>query len=186
MNIVLLNGPPRVGKDTVGRALLSLSRSSEVAKFAGELKDAVHRLYGLNVPPDYFETRKDEPCEELHGQIPRALYLALSERYFKPMHGPDIFGRLLVKTLRGMEAAGKELVAITDSGFREEAEAVLKVFPNALLVRLHRNGTSFVGDSRSHIQLGIEAIDFRNDSPDAPRHIAEFIDSYFNDPLRVR
>jgi hypothetical protein len=174
MKILFLNGPPRAGKDTVGNALRMRFPGCEVAKFAGELKDAVHRAFNLNVPTDYFESRKDQPCPEFFGQTPRAAYIAFSERFMKPLYGQGVFGRLLVQTLQGMEEAGVKLVAVTDSGFREEADEVLKVYPEALLVRLHRAGTSFMGDSRSYIQLGIEAVDMHNDTVEAPNAIAEF------------
>lgn len=174
MKILFLNGPPRAGKDTVGAAIRMRFPGVEVAKFAGELKDAVHRAFGLDVPTDHFETRKDQPCPEFHGQTPRAVYIAYSERFLKSLYGPGIFGKMLVQTLKGMEAAGVKLVAITDSGFREEAEEVLREFPEAILVRLHRSGTSFMGDSRSYIQLGIEAVDMQNDLAGDPNLIAEF------------
>jgi hypothetical protein len=183
MKILFLNGPPRSGKDTVGAAVCSLLPHAEVAKFAGELKDAVHAAFGMpNVPTDHFEARKDVPCEEFLGKTPREVYIAFSERFMKPLYGEGVFGRLLVKTLRSMEAAGVPLVAVTDSGFRAEAEEVLSVFPEALLVRLHRQGTSFMGDSRSYIQLGIEAVDMHNDSPESPRTIAEFVIDAFYPP----
>ena len=182
MKILFLNGPPRAGKDTVGNYLQMHNLGVETAKFAGELKDAVHRAFHLDVDTDHFESRKDQPCEEFLGQTPRSVYIAFSERFMKPLYGPGVFGRMLVKTLKGMEQAGAWLVAITDSGFREEAEEVLKVFPDALLIRLHRDGTSFVGDSRSYIQLGIEAVDMRNDSPTAPQTIAEFVIDAFLPP----
>lgn len=174
MKILFLNGPPRSGKDTVGNYLRTHFAGCEVAKFAGELKDAVHRAYNLNVPTDHFETRKDQPCEEFLGATPRAVYIAFSERFMKPLYGQGVFGRMLVQTLQGMERAGVRLVAVTDSGFREEADEVLKVFSEALLVRLHRTGTTFQGDSRSYIQLGIEAVDMHNDAVDSPQRIAEF------------
>lgn len=174
MKILFLNGPPRSGKDTVGAQLRMRFPGCETAKFAGELKDAVHRAFGLQVPTDHFESRKDQPCDEFFGRTPREVYIAYSERFLKPLYGPGIFGRMLVETLKGMEASGVRLVAVTDSGFREEAEEVLRVFPEALLIRLHRDGTSFMGDSRSYIQLGIEAIDMQNAAVEDPTTIAEF------------
>ena len=175
MKVLFLNGPPRAGKDTVGAHLQMHFPGCEVAKFAGELKDAVHAAFGMpNVPTDHFESRKDQPCEEFLGATPREVYIAYSERFMKPLYGQGVFGRMLVRTLRSMEDAGVKLVAVTDSGFREEADEVLKAFPEALLIRLHRKGTSFKGDSRSYIQLGIEAVDMHNDDESAPVRIAEF------------
>lgn len=182
MNIVLLNGPPRVGKDTIGRNIARLSDSYDTAAFAAELKDAVHQAFGLNVPTMHFDKMKDVPRPEFFGETPRNIYIAFSERFMKPLFGQGVFGRMLVKTLMGMAEAGIKLAAITDSGFTEEADEILKVFPNTLLLRLHRKGCTFQGDSRSHIQLGIESVDMHNDDALAPGVIAEFVDSYFNPP----
>lgn len=182
MNIVFLNGPPRVGKDTVGKNIARLSDFNETASFAAELKDATHRAFGLTVPTNHFERRKDVPAAEFLMETPRNVYIAFSERFMKPLYGPGVFGRMLVTTLRSMAEAGCGLAAITDSGFREEADEVLKVFPNALLIRLHREGCDFRKDSRSHIQLPIESVDMRNDDILAPRTVAAFVDGFFNPP----
>ena len=100
--IILLNGPPRCGKDYAGNLLTG--PGARVAKFAHVLKERTHAAYsilhrGQPAPHDWFETTKDEPCGEFLGRTPREAYIAFSEQFMKPLHGVDIFGRLLLAEL---------------------------------------------------------------------------------------
>jgi hypothetical protein len=186
MKIVFLNGPPRVGKDTVGKAVARVSGAFETASFAAELKDATHRAFGLDVPTNHFELNKDEPQLRFFGKTPRQVYIAFSENFMKPLYGDEVFGKFLVETLAGMEQAGVELVAITDSGFLHEARQVLRTYPEALLIRLHRQGCNFSNDSRGYIYLPeIAQVDLHNEEANDPRIIANFIDNWFREPKEV-
>ena len=170
MKIVFLNGPPRSGKDYAGRAILSLCPEAQTAKFAGILKERTHGLYGIYqngrpVPHDWFEDRKDEPAEEFLGLTPRHAYIAVSEGYMKPKHGEAVFGSLLVQELRSRSAP---LIAITDSGFVQEAEKVVEHFgaEHCRLVQIHRKECSFKHDSRGYVDLshmGVSPIVIHND-----------------------
>ena len=167
--IILLNGPPRCGKDYAGNLLTG--PGARVAKFAHVLKERTHAAYsilhrGQPAPHDWFETTKDEPCGEFLGRTPREAYIAFSEQFMKPLHGVDIFGRLLLAELAKHE---DDLVIVTDSGFREEAEVLVKHYGahNVRHVRLHREGRTFSGDSRGYIDLtdlGVDPIDVDNNS----------------------
>jgi len=157
--ILLLNGPKRSGKDTLGRAIARLHDEVGVFKFAGALKAMTHGAYGIThgglvVDDDYFEDRKDQPCEEFYGITPRHAYIAMSERLMKPMHGQSIFGELLRKVLH---ASPFQVAVVTDSGFRSEAEVLIEEFgrESVFLVHLHRLGHTFAGDSRSFIDLDV-------------------------------
>lgn len=158
MKLIFLNGPPRSGKDTAGAIIAAAVTGARCDKFSRILKERTHAAYGLigregfPMRHDAFEDCKDEPRADFYGSTPRRAYIALSEKYYKPLHGPDIFGRLLANDLTYCSAT---MVVITDSGFRPEAEAMLRAFgaENARLIRLHRVGCSFY-DSRSYIALG--------------------------------
>lgn len=152
--ILFLNGPPRSGKDTLGRllqgALLRSGWLSVSFKYAKLLKERTHALYGSSAPHDAFEETKDEPNDLFLGLTPRQAYIAVSEKYMKPVHGEDVFGRLLrdelVAELRG------HVAIITDSGFRAEAAPIIEEYgiEQCLLIRLARAGCTFEGDSRSY------------------------------------
>lgn len=161
LKIILVNGPPRAGKDCIG-SILRYHFHAKVDKFARRLKEMSFELYGLhNLKHDAFEDVKDEPQELLHGKTWREVWIALSETYFKPLHGIDIFGRLLWQDIRGEHG----IVVITDSGFEPEAEVLVEAIgPNNIrLIRVHRDGCDFSSDSRSHIDLfGVQAVDINN------------------------
>lgn len=158
MKVVLLNGPPRCGKDTAARALTTLFRSAVRIGFADHLKVATHAAYGLfdddgrPLPYAYFETVKDEPTSKFFGLTPRAAYIAHSETYMKAHHGQRVFGTLWCRAARRAEAP---IVVVPDSGFSEEASEVVDNFGarNVLLIRIERPGCTFAGDSRSYIGL---------------------------------
>lgn len=171
--IILLNGPPRSGKDTVGRMLVRmLAHNGEALafayKFATELKDMTHRLFATHTAdPEAFESVKDRPSDKFMGLSPRKAYIAVSERLMKPMLGDEIFGRLLADRLQTDWGFTQRPIyfPITDSGFESEARVLVDRFGagNVLLVRIHRPGTSFDGDSRSYINVpGVHAIELHN------------------------
>lgn len=166
--VIFLNGPPGCGKDYAGQAIArSYVARVHVDKFARVLKEATHALYGIFIkgrpaPHDWFEQRKDEPASELFGLTPRQAYIAVSETYMKAQHGDRIFGELLLRNLK-IDAASADLVVITDSGFRGEAEVLVEHYgPEACrVIQIERKGTSFDGDSRGWVDLsdlGVETI----------------------------
>lgn len=158
MDIFLLNGPPRSGKDTAGRLLQRLLHenapkgfSSRIVKFATAVKRAAHAIYGKpDLHPEYFENSKDVRSPWFFGKTPREVYIAVSETYFKPLHGQDIFGRLLADSLC---LGACDAVIVTDSGFEAEANALIDAFPQARfhLLRTYRPGYTFAGDSRGYL-----------------------------------
>lgn len=175
--LVLLNGPPRCGKDTGARRLVERGGGLIARQgFADPLKLGAHAAHGLldaagrALPVDAFEAVKDQPRPEFFGRTPREAYIAHSEAYLKPLHGPDIFGRLF---RRDLEAVSAPLVVVPDSGFAAEAEPLAAAIgrPRVLLVRVHAptRGCSFAGDSRSFIALpGVRLVTLHNDRPGDP------------------
>ena len=186
--IILLNGPPRCGKDTLGRMVTTILRNSiddiytDTVKFADPLKEMTHGLYmelddsqNRRVRPWWsgkFEDRKDEPCEEFLGATPRQAYIAVSEKLMKPLHGDDVFGRLLVKNIYEMFYKDATppfcdvVLAVTDSGFEGEAQVLVDAYgaENVALVRITREGCSFAGDSRGYINIaGVRTYIFCNE-----------------------
>ncbi len=163
-HILLVNGPPRSGKDTVGEILATnYPGKVYVTKMAKALKERTHGLYNLFVSGsweplrhDFFEDCKDKPSDFFMGITPREAYIAVSERLMKPLHGARVWGDLLVEDI-ALHGNDSDLVVVTDSGFADEALPVIERYGacNVSLVRLSRPGTSFQGDSRSYINLPV-------------------------------
>lgn len=167
--IVLFNGPPHCGKDEAGKTLRPLYLGDGlVIKFAATVKQSTHVDFGLpdDLPDFAFEDCKDEPHPAFFGMSPRQAYIQKSEERQKPFLGKDIYGRIAVRRMWQAYQRGIRKFFFTDSGFAEEAVPVLQVVPHnqVLLVRIHRPGCTFKGDSRSYIQLpGIKSYDLQND-----------------------
>lgn len=153
MEIIILNGPPRSGKDSIAKYLEPYDFIN--IKFSRVLKDAAHALYGLNVEYDHFESGKDSPQEEFYGLTPREVYINLSELYFKPMHGKNIFATLGAKSIQNQIEKGKTRFVITDLGFELELDEMLKIFGADSLYFFYvmRPGASFKNDSRTFMPI---------------------------------
>lgn len=161
--IILFNGPPGVGKDTAGDALLREGIDGFKLKFSDPVKHGTHTSYGIyGVSADHFEALKDTSLPEFMWLTPRQAYIDHSERYMKPLHGPEVFGKVYLNTMRRTEAP---IIVTSDSGFYDEAMPVVREVgaENVLLVRLHMRGKDFSNDSRSYIELpGVETVDLWN------------------------
>ena len=174
MHCVLFNGPPGSGKDTAAQLLGDLADTLDNdplnpfttmdwnflhLKFSDPLKRATHELFGETMKDHgYFEELKNERLPQFFGFTPRECYIALSEKFAKPNYGSGFFGRLMIKGMEALNCFGSPntFVAISDSGFEPELRPVLEHSgqdDHFLLVRMHRDGKDFTGDSRGYVQL---------------------------------
>lgn len=181
--IILFNGPPRSGKDTLAAMLqgeLSASKAmlfTSVEKFAAPLKRTACSIYCNGNTQEWYKydsaELKDTPSDNFFGKTPREVQIAISEQYMKPVHGEAVFGKMLVKNIKRalVTAEGTKPpydgFLISDSGFRQEAEELIKEFgaENVILVRLVREGFTYEGDSRDYINLddlGVVTYDITN------------------------
>lgn len=166
MRIVLLNGPPRCGKDTVAGILATRLPNVRRIGLADHLKSMVHAAYGLPMDPFHLEEAKDEPNAAMYGMTPRQAYIHFSEKVMKPLHGDEFFAAMLLRKARGFGAG--TVAVVPDSGFVREALALRDgVEPeNMLLVRISRVGRDFSNDSRDWVHLEghtVEAMDVLNE-----------------------
>lgn len=177
--IILLNGGPNFGKDYIGRYLITKLKDARLDKFARVLKERTHALYGY---PSrnylYYEDCKDIPNKDFLGLTPREAYIQVSESYFKPIHGKDIFGILLSNEL---DKFSQEINIITDSGFKSEAEVLIEKYnrKNILLIKL----------KVEHIKINYEDGVFPNDSRSyilLDNVTTKFIDNDFTDKTLVK
>ena len=185
-HVVLLNGPPGCGKDTVATHLVPYLQFHKM-KFAAPIKRAVCGL--LDMSESTLERHKNEPFSILRRESsredenfgntiyeysepesPRRLLIDLSESFLKVKYGETIFGRI---AYRELQRSASDLIIFTDSGFAAEANAIIRFIgkENCILVRLHREGCTFEGDSRSYL----EDIAGRNEDIDNNGHISHTI-----------
>lgn len=169
LRIVLLNGPPGSGKDTLADAFINKYRVLgiiakgdpsfvvEKAKFAAPIKRAQAAFFDMY--EDDLDIEKDNPI--LPGQVkPRRGLINLSEIWAKPLFGVDVFGQILAKEIRnGMEhsppTAYTRLVIVSDGGFVPEAQVLINEFGDSVhVVKLYRQGTDFSSDSRQYLPEG--------------------------------
>lgn len=155
IKFIVLNGPPRSGKDTIAAQLTQkLHGPTMHYKFAGTMKLALGEWLGLGLEDTFkfFEHTilKNEVSDRFMGMSPRQMLISFSEEWVKPKFGKDAFGKLMAA--RCANLAGFTIV-ISDCGFADELKPLLTAFgeENIALVRLHRQGCDFVGDSRSYI-----------------------------------
>jgi len=153
IEIIVLNGPPGSGKNTIAE-ILEYELPCSWYRASLPLKRALSTLTGLSY--DLLEEYKDEPMQ--NGYTPRQLYIALSEDLLKPKLGNDWFGKLLAKEIVADIEAGWE-VFVVDCGFAEELTALIEEVQkleqpfNIRLVHIKRQGCDFSSDSRQYIFL---------------------------------
>lgn len=133
------------------------SPQSPIIGFSHHLKIMTHVIYmgaaGLSLDPDHYDAVKGEPNDDFDGLTPRQAYIHYSENVIKPLHGKEWFGE---KFIQAAKNSGSYLIVVPDSGFREEAERCVREVGsnNVLLIRIHKDGCTYDGDSRSYISLG--------------------------------
>lgn len=180
--IIILNAPPRSGKDELAKYLAQKHAHCHHMAFANELKKLAHRLY--NTPdqaPDAYEAFKDQPMTEFMGLTPRQAYTRLAEDYIKPNHGKDFFGLQLIPTIKAIKYNEDNVFVISDGGFIEELEPLLMNFDPHLftIVQIHRQGRNFDSDTRHYFsaerfsKLGVKFLKLNNNDKDVETHVKE-------------
>ena len=166
--IIILNGPPGVGKDTIANALdaqhgvMHMRVKDELYRNAYELflKTMMPRdIKCRGISPAEFVAActdreiKEKPMKWLNGLSPREALIFTSEKVFKPVLGNDYYGKAaaLRADLFLKKLSSTRCIVFSDGGFREEVEAIASCH-DVLLVRLHREGFTFEGDSRSYLR----------------------------------
>lgn len=154
--IIILNGPPGSGKDTIANYFVDHHEDYITDSFKSALYFETVAYFGLNL--EQFTERhsnrklKEIPYHFYKGVLlsTREMLIHVSEKIIKPFFGQDHFGRM-----KGSEwlSSSKDII-ISDGGFVDETNAVCdKVgFENVLIVRLVREGYDFSGDSRDYIK----------------------------------
>jgi hypothetical protein len=170
--LILLNGPPRSGKDECAKHLFKLPLTKHRAgmfphwfRMSQPIKDAVKVMWDMTSEEvALLEKHKEKEQKGFAGKSYRQVQISLSEDWMKQQFGPRIFGEL---ALRRIKKSIAEVFVCSDCGFPEEVVPLFEMFSkdDILLVKLHRPGYTFAGDSRSYIRIpGVREVHVQNDS----------------------
>lgn len=135
--LVIINGPPRTGKDHAARAIAAasayLGRPAVIRRISDELKLYTHRKYGVgHLSADHFEAVKDVPCAGFGGRTPRQAYIETSEKVIKPEFGEGALGDLLSERMLAEndtgEVAPESVYLLPGAGCWPEVEPIAALF----------------------------------------------------------
>lgn len=205
--VILLNGPPNCGKDTVADVLVKHIIPAQKLMFKEALYEATAEFF--NMPLDHLvddasdRDKKEEPniwlgvdAETIYASpsllktfgdyrpsgvellSPRQALIYVSEDEIKPREGKDYFGKKTAEKL----AEGTNI--ISDSGFKEESIAIIDVVgaENVYHVHLYRDGCEFTyADSRSYfdmVEYGVTPVDFYNNEEINETNESKFVDFF--------
>lgn len=178
--VIYLNGPIGSGKDTIGTALVNVLTESGFTAKTDQVKESLYDLASLiaSIPRDLFvyhatdRELKESPLFMLPKNFvegtpsygtyfsPRDWLIHVSERVAKPLLGKGVFGIQTAKRVVPYFEDNKSgIIVLTDSGFEEEKVELDRHIKesfgsdnyNSYLVRIYRDGTSFINDSRSYL-----------------------------------
>lgn len=148
-NIVILNGPPRCGKDTAANALQAFfgEEYCEHLKLSQPLKDIVAAIAGR--PYEILEENKDGinvygmPLSHRDAQI--GLFEAVSKVFSE-----DWLARIAANKIHAID---KDLIVMSDGGRHAEVNHLIKQCGarNIFVLQIVRRGCTFNGDIRNYI-----------------------------------
>jgi hypothetical protein len=162
MKVLILNGPPGCGKDTIAKLLCEMAPVlqgefkellyEETAKLLSSIVWSVDTGANLVTAQEVREQNEDRETKEeplLGGLSVRRWLQITSEMVVKKDRGQDYFG---VASADLWHSKCTDHV-ISDGGFIEEVNAVVNRFgaQNVDVIRLHRDGFEFGTDTRGHL-----------------------------------
>lgn len=164
---VVLNGPPGCGKDTIANRIVAEDQllPINITPFVKhQFKDALyeHTAKHFEIGLDEFilyasdRSLKDSTSlAGLGGRTPRQALIHVSEDIYKPRYGDDYFGKVEARRVREHKRylGGIINVIYPDGGFGPEIPPIESEFDYVLIIRLHRDGFDFKGDSRNYLEL---------------------------------
>lgn len=155
--LVLFNGPRHSGKDTAALRCVTTFGAHHF-KFSAPIKAAIKAAFELtDQDVEFLESIKTKPCDLLFGKSYVEVQISFSEDWVKRFWGKYTFGHFAERHLLQVfkKQPRQSLYVCSDSGFKEEVEAIIGLFgrENVLLVHTCRTGKDFTGDSRGYIDL---------------------------------
>lgn len=169
--IIMINGAPRSGKDSVAKELAELiqikqGKSVRIISFADQLKGIINYEY---IYPD-----GNLSLEELKIKYPsfRQVIIGVAENVIKPIFGEDFFAKNVLDKIRN---SNEEVFIIPDLGFYVEYELFSSSEFSMFLIHLYRDGTTFVDDSREELDLPFNIVVSNGDITHSSKLIYEKI-----------
>lgn len=165
MHIIILNGPPGAGKDTLGNELMKQLTDAHMHVIHGRIKDILYRgtynrYKDLGSYDDWVKlcndpALKEVPKENLNGLSPRGALIHESENIIKPQYGEGGVVEQYCELLREQLPVdiANTVVVFTDGGFAYETNVIKSYFAYAQvdIVRIVKTGKNFKNDSREFI-----------------------------------
>lgn len=156
MFAILLNGPPRSGKDTIANHLQAkfdtLLYPTIRRSLSMPMRKAGFAVLGLGYSDEVYELIKDVPQDIFGGLTLREHMIAFSEQFIKKRYGDDFWGRALLNLPVDFSMPGCFIVP--DLGFQAESHYIEGKLGarNVLTVHLHRAGFEWKNDSRRYVK----------------------------------
>lgn len=151
MKVLILNGPPGCGKDTL--ANLVSDKDVSLASFKKPMFSIAIAAAGVS-EAEWFQRYDDRelkelPWDKLNGLSQRDFMIKISEEWIKPVFGKTHFGKLAASQ------CDNYVTLFTDGGFADEVLEICDLFGkrNVTLIHVYRDGTSFEKDRRSYVQI---------------------------------
>lgn len=150
--VIILNGPAGCGKDTLAMALVEMGFAKGITSFKNPMFNIALAALGPDAYHEFLDgyddrARKEKPEGFLNGLSRRQFMIAISEQFIKPVFGDDYFGKYLAENLPD----GDEVFVVSDGGFASEVAPIVAAGHDVRIVRLHRDGYTFIGDSREYL-----------------------------------
>lgn len=169
--VVLINGPPGSGKDTLGKILVDHCGPSNasILKFAQPIRGAAMSIFpGLSEVNFEGWKNQDTGLRKSYNslspngniitqEIPvkgREWMISFSEDFMK-QYGQDVFAKILLETI-GATSCPLQTFVITDCGFQVEVDYLADRLEKFAIIQVHRDGHSFDGDSRQSVFCGTD------------------------------
>jgi hypothetical protein len=151
--IILLNGPPRSGKDTAAEFIILMLGNSKVYhdKLSKPMKSSLTRIFNFNnTEVKALEGYKDQSNGPEYGDLSwRGMQIEMF-KHLKETYGPEVLGRLFVR--RNRDNAKRHTV-ISDCGLKTELMPIIEsnTYGNIGLIHLDRPGCNFDNDIREDV-----------------------------------
>lgn len=150
--IIVLNGPPNSGKDVCAKYLeendigMHVEMKTKLIEIACVMADISERAWYCR-----YDNRelKEQPWDVCGGLSQRQFLIKISEEWVKPLFGKDYFGVMANNEL--MATPTEKVFIFSDGGFVEELKGLADKDTDLLIIRLHRPGADYSGDSRSYV-----------------------------------
>lgn len=160
--IILLNGPPGSGKDTIANILVEKYQGVNL-KFTTPIRNAVCALFDISDSELDIQKNRAIDIKKSNYRI-RDVMISIGEEIIKPNLSKDWFGERLVSLIQN-KYSDQDLIIVSDLGFIRELEVLylnLKDTYEFELWKIYRTGKDFSKDSRSYIEYPIKTRSISN------------------------